>query len=99
MTRAHIALVLMILALVGCSTPKGPDPEAQLRLKQQCREAGEKARAEWIARYPEEHFSDAPEYVYNSQLKTCLYCDTYVDFGPYPLFPGVKSRADRFILD
>ncbi len=97
--KVSLAIALLVLGGPGCSPSRTQDTAATLRLKQQCHEAGAKARAEWVARYPEEHFSDEPEYAYNVRLNTCLYCDSYTDNGPVPLFPNVKSREDRFILD
>jgi hypothetical protein len=96
--------VAAILVLGGCAqqTPRQAtaNSESALRMKAQCAEAGKKARAEWVAQYDHEMFSDSPEYGYSSVLNTCLYADEYVDVNPgTPLLRGIKSRRDRFVLD
>lgn len=103
---AALTLVLAVVAALQLAAmPKAgtvPDTketkEVMLRLKGQCRDAGAKTRAEWLKTFPNEHFSDEPQYAYNGDLNTCLYADSYTDSG-HPLIPGVKFRQIRFILD
>jgi hypothetical protein len=100
-----VATTLTICALVGCSGDRASlnNDEALLKLKEQCRAAGAKTRAEWTAKYPTETFSDSPEYAYSPRLKTCLYADEYTDVDDgspaYAFLQGVKSRRDRFVVD
>jgi hypothetical protein len=92
---------LSALLLVGCSasTESAADREAALRMKAQCLTAGQRARADWVARYPNETFMDNPEYGYCPKLSTCLYADEYVDVNQNLAFINAKSRRDRFVLD
>jgi hypothetical protein len=89
----------------GCSKKidNGPSDEEVLRLKSQCKEAGEKARNTWTSQYANESFSGSPEYGYSASLKTCLYADEYTDVDDgrsvARALLQTKSRRDRFVLD
>src|SRR5260221_6761763 len=103
---AYIAGVFLAYALAtGCShgVQDSRSDDAVLRMKNQCKEAGEKAEAEWVARYTRETFSDSPEYAYSPKLNTCLYADEYTDVNTGRSIElgllGAKSRRDRFVLD
>ena len=93
----HALVTALFVIGTSCQLREAEPSESLLRMKAQCQQAGLQARQRWVKRYPEETFSNAPEYGYNSQLHTCLYSDSYSDSG-VPLFPGVP-REDRFVED
>jgi hypothetical protein len=98
--RVGIAAATLGLALLSCAPQRTEDNGALLKLKSQCQEAGEKARAEWVAKYDREHFSETPEYAYNESLHTCLYADSYWDTENLIVKMGGGNMVEvRFILD
>ena len=100
MRRSRLAVALLVIAGLGCARSRLQDPEALLKLKQRCGEAGAKARAEWIAKYDKEHFSETPEYAYNASLNTCLYADSYWDNENLIVKMGGGNMVEvRFVLD
>ncbi len=92
-----VLVIAMLVTGASCQLREGEPSESLLRMKAQCQQAGALARARWVKQYPEETFSNEPEYGYSSQSHTCLYSDSYSDSG-VPLFPGVP-REDRFVED
>ena len=93
----HALVTALFVIGVSCQLRQAESSESLLRMKAQCQQAGLQARQRWVKRYPNENFSNTPEYGYNSQLHSCLYSDSYSDSG-VPLFPGVP-REDRFVED
>ena len=71
-----------MLILAGCGTgpSNGLSDQELLSLKSKCRQDGERVRQEWQRTYFQDVFSDEPQYVYNRQLKTCLWLGEYT--GP-----------------
>ena len=74
--------------------------EALLRMKAQCKEAGEKAHEKFISLNPSGPLTE-PEYGYSETLNTCLYEDSYVDRPNAAALKGSKgsTRTDRFVFD
>jgi hypothetical protein len=93
----RVLVIAMFVTAASCQRQEVESNESLLRMKAQCQQAGAQARTRWVKQYPEETFSNEPEYGYSSQLRTCLYADSYSDSG-VPLFPGVP-REDRFVED
>ena len=96
----RLALVLFGTLVGACAQQHADDPSVALKMKSQCQEAGEQARAKWVAEYNREHFSATPEYAYNASLNTCLYADSYWDNeNPVVKMGGGNMVQVRFVLD
>jgi len=83
---------LCSLPVVGCNAPSENDPRVLLDLKAKCAEAGERARAALLEAHPVCKDESDPRYMYNMELKTCLYADRCV-------YGGVDGAAYSFIMD
>jgi len=96
-----LPLAVLALAMASCAVPRDSENRAvTLKMKSQCAEAGAEARAEWVAKYHGENFSDTPEYAYNAALNTCLYADSYWDTTNLVVKLGGGNMVEvRFVLD